>query len=358
MKNSRFSVALFRVGVGAVTFAMLMAGSWVGSSRLAGATIGEASESADPFGWNAGSLGAVLSDQSRPIVDSDLPDPFLLNDGSNAYIYGTNIASDSGWLNVPVTYRTSDGGSVVVDAMPDVPSWSLEGFVWAPSVLSVADGYVMYVTTHDPTNGRQCISMSTSTSPIGPFVDRSDTPFVCQSDLGGTIDASPLIDDDGDNWLLYKNDGNCCAIDTTIWSQRLSDDGTRLVGESNALLSATGGWEGWLIEGPSMVANGDAFTLFYSANRWDTEEYAIGYATCAGPAGPCERQIDGPWVESGSGVAGPGGQEFIELPRVDVYLMVMHGWDDDAVGYEVGGQRSTYLRLVRMTDEGPVLVQR
>ncbi|MEZ5269512.1 MAG: hypothetical protein R2789_13435 [Microthrixaceae bacterium] len=36
--------------------------------------------------------------------------------------------------------------------------------------------------------------------------------FVCQRDLGRTIDASPFVDEDGTKWLLYKNDGNCCDI--------------------------------------------------------------------------------------------------------------------------------------------------
>ena len=62
-------------------------------------------------------------------------------------------------------------------------------------------------------------------NPKGPFVDSRTEPLVCQTDQGGTIDASPFRDADGKLYLYYKSDGNAVGKRTIIWGQRLSDDG-------------------------------------------------------------------------------------------------------------------------------------
>ena len=36
-----------------------------------------------------------------------------------------------------------------------------------------------------------------------------------------------------------------------------------------------------------MIAVDGEYHLFYSANRWDTEAYAVGHAVCESVAGPC-----------------------------------------------------------------------
>ena len=48
--------------------------------------------------------------------------------------------------------------------------------------------------------------------------------------LAGSIDAFAFEDTDGARWLFWKNDGNARGLDTSIWVQRLSADGTRLEG--------------------------------------------------------------------------------------------------------------------------------
>ena len=50
------------------------------------------------------------------------------------------------------------------------------------------DGYIAYYTTADTASKRQCVSRAVAPSPVGPFVDDSTGPLICQSELGGTID--------------------------------------------------------------------------------------------------------------------------------------------------------------------------
>lgn len=288
-----------------------------------------------------------------PIYDGDFADPYVLRVGDDLFAYATNDKD----ANVPVIAASRPPfAHYVGDVLPDLPSWSEPGFVWAPAVLALERGYVLYYTTRVSGTTMQCVSRATSDSPTGPFRDDSTGPLVCQRDLGGTIDPSIVTDADGVHWLLFKNDGNCCDIPTSIWIQRLSPDGLTVQGEPIELLLSGPQWEGRLIEGPSMIlADGRAY-LFYSGNAWDTDDYAIGYAVCEEVTGPCRRpeSVDEhPWMSSTKFAGGPGGQEFFgALGKV---FMVYHGWEHGQAGTP-GAQRRLYLDIVEVDHGVPVRV--
>ena len=106
--------------------------------------------------------------------------------------------------------------------------------------------------------------------PAGPLRRRHRQPLVCQEDEGGSIDASPFRDADGSLYLYWKNDGNCCGLDTWLYGQQLADDGLSLTGEPVRLLGQDADWEGNLIEAPFMWSHDDQLYLFYSGNAFDS----------------------------------------------------------------------------------------
>jgi beta-xylosidase len=238
--------------------------------------------------------------------------------------------------------------------MPELPSWAASDttLTWAPAVLALNQRYILFFTARDLRSGLQCIGRAESTSPTGPFVDQSSSPFICQTDLGGSIDASVVRDSAG-IYLLWKNDGNCCGKAVTLWSQQLNGDGSVLVGPRAALLHPDRSWEGPLIEAPSMWQENGAWHLIYSANMWNTDRYATGYGTCDSPLGPCRKVGEGPLLASDAETAGPGGAEvFTDLDGRR--WLAYHGWIATRVGYRNGGVRS--LRLDRIQLAGTQLV--
>ena len=129
-----------------------------------------------------------------------------------------------------------------------------------------------------------------------------------------------------------------------------------LTGTATKLLDYGAAWEAPLIEGPSMVRDGDTYYLFYSANWWESPGYSIGYAVAPAPLGPFAKATGfAPWYASNAEVAGPGGQEFF-TDADGVLHMAFHGWQPGAVGYQGGGARS--LRIVALSiDRGnPTIV--
>jgi beta-xylosidase len=289
---------------------------------------------------------------TNPVYAGDFPDPYVLRVGAVYYAYSTN----AGIRNVP-TLRSSDlvNWEPVGDALPVLPSWAESGrrLTWAPAVLALERGYVLLYTARNHYSGRQCIGRAESPSPTGPFLDESPTPFICQVDLGGSIDPSIVRDTAGDLYVIWKNDGNCCGHPVSLWSQRLSGDARSLVGNPVEILRQDQAWEGALIEGPTMWQAEGTWHLLYSANRWNTEHYATGYAECRSPLGPCHKPMTAPIIASDAETSGPGGAEvFTDLDGHR--WLAYHGWTAGRVGYRQGGARS--LRIDRVELSGTQLL--
>jgi hypothetical protein len=315
----------------------------------------------DAAGGRAGVRdGEVISPAFRPVSAEavyceDLADPFVVVDGTlrRRYLaYGTNTEDD----HVPVLLS---GGILrsesIAEGLPRLPAWSTPGAVWAPSVLRRDDVFVLYYATTHVVSGRQCISRATASQSQGPFEDHSEGPLVCPTELGGAIDPSPFVAEDGATYLLWKADGNCCGMPTRIFIQPLSDDGLEVAGPPRELLGSTLPWEAGVVEAPAMVEHDGAVYLFYSGNAWNSASYAVGYARCDTPLGPCRKPLEGPWLASSPEAAGPGGQEFF-TDRGALH-MIFGAWLNGVVGYDSGSFRSLYTLEVSFRDGVPVVAE-
>ncbi|MEU1843287.1 glycoside hydrolase family 43 protein [Micromonospora sediminicola] len=287
---------------------------------------------------------------TNPVVRSDAPDPQAIRVGETWYLFHTN----AGGRNVPVlTSPDLVEWTPAGDALPELPDWADAGKTWAPEVIQLApDRFVLYYTVADRASGRQCLGRAVASTPLGPYVDDSAAPLVCQADLGGSIDASPFRDTDGSLWLLWKNDGNAIGVDTWLWSQRLSPDGLRLTGPAAKLLKQTEPWEGTLIEGPFLHRHDGKLFLFFAANAYDKDTYAEGYAVCEGPAGPCVKAPENPILKSNDVASGPGHASMVE--KDGRTWLIYHAWPPGQEGTTDPG-RQVWLDEIVWTDGKPVL---
>ena len=255
---------------------------------------------------------------------ANFPDPSLLRDGSTYYAYGTS----TGGAYLPVMRSTDlrtwtarpkyDPGYPLNkdpyfnDALPYPASWGVDRpiggrmkkEVWAPGVAKIGGRYVaVYPIRVRMSPARYCISVATSSSPLGPFVDRSTRPFVCDTDPAGSIDPAPYVDPTtGKAYLVWKSEGVVGSTPTRIWSRQLNTSGTGWAYGSTRreLLRTALPWEGNVIENPSMVRYAGAYWLFYSANEWRSAHYRVGIAKCSSPIGPCRRSRTTPLLPNTS----------------------------------------------------------
>jgi beta-xylosidase len=275
----------------------------------------------------------------NPLISTNFPDPFILKEGETYYAYSTNSNS----RNVPSATSTDlvnwDMGR---DVMPSLASWVDLNIrnIWAPEIIKVGEEYLLFYTARDKTSDKQCLGLAISDSPTGQFFDRSDSPFICQAEEGGSIDASPFRDEDGKLYLYWKNDGNCCMMPTYLYVQELSEDGKSLLGEAVRLIRNEQAWHGSVVEAPTMWKHEGQYYLFYSANSYAGEAYAVGYANCESPLGPCTDAEENPILasdmESLPLVVGPGHQTIIQDNSGQTWL-VYHVW-------QVSGGRRTDIR--------------
>ena len=295
----------------------------------------------------AAPAGAV---SSAPAYPGDFPDPYVLLAGSTYWAYATGSAGRNLQVISSPDLRT---WSAPADPLPVLPAWSRPGLTWAPGVLPVGGRFLMYYTVRDAASDRQCISVASAGSPGGPFTDTSSAPLVCQVANGGSIDPTPFVDATG-AYLLWKSDDNALGRPTHLWGQRLSSDGGSLVGSPALLLSQDRPWQSPVIEGPSMVADGGVYYLFYGAGDWSSAAAAIGYARCASPLGPCTNaSTSGPWLGSRPHAAGPSGPA-VFVDAAGATRLAYHAWTG-AVGYQNGGVRSLWVDRLRFRLGRPVL---
>ena len=312
---------------------------------------------------------ALAAPSFVPVYQANFPDPFVLLAGSEFLAYATNdginlpMASSRDLVHwAPVMDPANPGKRL--DGMPKLGAWAKEGFTWAPEVQRVGSKYVLYYTASNPKLDRQCVGVAVADGPRGPFRDPSPEPLVCQSALGGTIDANTFRDADGKMYIYYKNDGNRVGKVSQIWGQRLSDDGLKVIGAPVAIARDTKAWEQKLIEAPTMVRAPTGYQLFYSGGYfgWNDDQrispYAMGYATCASPLGPCTPSPANPVLHSfddrtAGCVSGPGHQSIFTVGRRS--FIAFHAWAVTKGCRKAADKRYLYVAPLSWKDGKPVI---
>lgn len=287
----------------------------------------------------------------EPVLDVDFPDPFVLVHENGLTAYATNTVRDGKRLNVQVSQST-DGRtwSAPVDAMPTRPAWaaSVRTDVWAPEAVRLGEKYVLYFSARHRSKRRPdgftlCVGAAIADRPEGPFVPRPE-PLTCGG-RDGVIDASPLKV--GEHLLLYtKTDGNCCGAPITVLVQRLTPDGLKLDSGAAPVVGVTNDqpWEGNVVEGPQMHRLDGRWMMIFAANDYGGDDYAVGYATCKGPLGPCEDAAENPILKKSEGLSGPGHPTTFQWNGQT--WMAHHAWRSS------GGKRyrPMFLRKLDVTD--------
>jgi hypothetical protein len=319
------------------TAATLMA---AGASLVTGGSVASAEPAAGTVAA-AGYQGPWV-----PTYNQDFPDPTVMVYNNTLYAYSTETVA----AQIPGATSTDAVNWVTVsnDIFPNLPTFAGGGMTWAPSVEQAPDGqFVMYYTALNPLLNEQCIGEATSASPTGPFVDDNPGFVICQTSLGGSIDPQ-IFQYPGGVELLWKSDGNSIHQPTHIWTEPL-DANFQLTGAPpTLLLSDDESFQSGIVEGPNMVDINGTFDLFYGAAGFNTANYSVGYASCAGPVGPCTDHTT-PLLTSAGGESGPGGPAFFTY---DGHLLMAFAAWPGVVGYNAGGYRAMYVAAVTFDANG------
>ena len=316
----------------------------------------------------AGFSAAALAEPSFvPVYKDNFPDPFVVANGGEFIAYATNDG-----INLPmlvsrdlVTWTpVGDSAGKRLDGMPVLAPWVKAGRTWAPEVMRVGNRWLLYYTASHRKKNVQCIGVASADNPRGPFRDSSAEPMVCQFDLGGTIDANPFRDADGKLYLYYKSDGNAVGKGTAIWGQQMTADGLKVIGGPVEMSKDDKKWEMKVVEAPTMVRSPTGYAMFYSAGYygWNAEDrispYSMGYASCAGPLGPCKDAPENPILHSfrdreAGCLSGPGHQSIFQAGGRS--FITFHAWAATSGCHKLEDERYLYVAPLFWKDGKPQL---
>lgn len=335
--------------------------------------------------------GAVDTDAR---YDHDFPDPHVFYvESSRTYVA---FATNAGPTTLPtLTSSGLDNWTVGADTFSP-PPWAApvggDVELWAPSVHQMPSGewraYSAVRERNATPQNRYCISVATGPGPTGPFTDTSDAPITCGYGRAGAIDPWVHIDSANQPWLIWKMEDHArvvladddihfplpaalieardemresgepppartlAAAADAIWAQRLAPSGLEFhqpdaddepPSWASILLTAQAKtWERGIVESPAMFEAGGRLHLLYSGNRYQSHEYATGWATCDSPAGPCSRASATPILRHGGTINGPGGASVFVDGSGD-HRIAFHAWIAPHVSYADGGKRLLHI---------------
>lgn len=289
--------------------------------------------------------GDASADDAVIVLKNRLPiaDPYVLCHGGRYYAYGTNVRGFEVYISTDLEHWTRNSRL----ALSPEDSWGDKGY-WAPEVYYVEPlkKFYMYYTVNEQ------VCVATSDSPEGPFVQDVKQPLFGSEK---NIDPSLFIDSDGKAYLYFVRftGGN------VIWCAELNADLKSLKAETlTKCIEARDEWErrqATVAEGPSILKQDGVYYLLYSANHFESKDYAVGYATSDSPLGPWKKYSGNPILRRDmdleARLAGTGhGAPFVSADGSYKYIFHAHASLDKVQ------PRSSYIKDLTLSKEGVISI--
>lgn len=282
----------------------------------------------------------------NPVLPGDFPDPSVIRVGREYWA----TATTSDWAPLFPLLRSRDlvHWDLTGAVFQKRPSWSV-GNYWAPEISEHKGRFYVYFVGRQK-GGPLSIAVATADHPGGPYTDHG--PLIGQA--AGSIDPVTAIDEKGDRYLIWKEDGNSRKQPTPIWAQKLSYDGTRLIGEMKELFRNDAPWEGNLVEGPFLKKRSDWFYVFYSGNACCGRQcnYALGVARAKSLFGPWEKNPANPILAANEHWKCPGHGSIVSDPEGNDFLLY-HAYDASTFVYV--GRQGLLDKITWIQDGWPVI---
>lgn len=232
-----------------------------------------------------------------------LADPTIFFEQDKYYLTGTGFSPTPGFILLE-SENLKDWNFSRPDSMilrQGHSTFGNKGF-WAPQIIKNENTYWLTYTANEQT------ALASSQGLKELFTQDQIQPI---DSTEKNIDSFLFKDDDG-KWYLYHvrfNQGNF------LWVGEFNPDTEKIVdGTLTQCFKNDQSWETTpafesvpIMEGPTVIKLDGKYYLFYSANHFQSPDYAVGYAISDSPLGPWVKNPDNPIIhrsivkENGSG---------------------------------------------------------
>lgn len=305
------------------------------STNVSGGQDGEGGEGGDndsgSAGIDYGNLTEVKTGTVSPSMfyqnmlagkgEYSTADPMILKHGDTYYLYytgGTTLTVRSStdlknWENKKTIFQLSQ------------TTWGVDR-CWAPEVHEYNGKFYLFFCGRDA-NQIFHGGIAVCDTPDGTFEPISDEPIL--NFPYSVIDLSFFVDDDGRTYIYYSKDCSTNKINGKGVSQsygvEVSNDLKTLLCEPVLISTPTEAWEtksGSTIwnEGPVVFKQNGTYYLLYSANYYQSADYAVGYCTSDSPLKLFDKPKSGRILQgNGSTITGAGHCNILRVED-EIYL--------------------------------------
>lgn len=275
------------------------------------------------------------------VLPGDHPDPSVVKIGDTYWASATS----SNWMPIFPLLQSKDlvNWKLTGHVFQQPPAWS-DYYFWAPEVTYDKGKVYIYYSAHRK-GGNLCLSVASADRPEGPYKDHG--PLICQA--VGSIDAFPMRDKSGKLFLIWKEDANSVNLPTPIWIQEMNEERTAMLGEKRELFRNNLPWEANLVEGVSMIQQGEYYYAFYAAAGCCGPgcTYATGVARAKDLQGPWEKYSGNPILTHNEQWRCPGhGTPVVKDGR---FYFLYHGYNAQSTVFT---GREGLLQEFRFTPDG------
>jgi beta-xylosidase len=271
---------------------------------------------------------------NNPVLGGEYADPDIDIFDGKYYIYPTTDGY-AGWSGTQFHAFSSDNMKdwkdcgVILDAgtNKDV-SWSV-GSAWAPTIEKKNGRYYFYFCAKR-SDGKSCIGVATSDSPIGPFSAQPApliTPEIAAKEgvsMWQTIDPSVFTDDDGRSYLLFGN-GSAAVVE-------LNQDMTSF--KPGTMKNLNGAVD--FREAVSVVKRNGIYHFTWSCDDTGSENYHVNYGTSNSLYGAIEYKYTVLSKDQSKGILGTGHHSILKIPEKDEYYIAYHRFATPIGKYTTG----------------------
>lgn len=257
-------------------------------------------------------------------------DPTIFVENGKYYLTGTCGANTIGFKLLESTdlanWTACNADSARFILKKGDNSFGEWGF-WAPQIYRHGDKYLLFYTANEQ------VAVAKSDSITGHYTQSTIRPI---DGSEKNIDPFLFKDDDGSYYLYHVRFDN----GNYLWSARYDIEADSI--DHASLVRCFGLTDAWektddgrwspVMEGPTVMKLDGTYYLFYSANHFLNQDYAVGYATAPSPQGPWTKYAGNPIIHK-SRVGEPGsghGDIFKGLDGKPYYVYHVHN-NDSAV---------------------------
>ncbi len=272
-----------------------------------------------------------------------LADPTIFFDGEKFYLTGTGDTGNGFTMyeSTDLVHWSTCGNATGGRALYKGDTWGEGGF-WAPQIFKYNDEYYMAYVANEQ------IAVAKSDSPAGPFKQTEQKKL---NGSTGQIDPYVFIDDDGKKYIYYVRfiNGN------SLYVAEMADDFQSIKDETitHCLSAESNTWErtnstptAQVVEGPTVIKDGGYYYLIYSANHYQSIDYAVGYAYSTSPKGPWKRAGKPFLTRHNTGINGSGHGDLVKDAQGQWYY-VFHVHASNATIHN----RRTAIVPITLTDD-------